>query len=132
MAKPYTLARGIDLTNNKVFVGTLKGMRSIIDRYGLLHAVNENTITFNTGITDHCGKEIFVGDILVKASGKDEREYMVLADPDDEEYFFMTLQTWGSIEDNPEPQFEQHELTRRRARFYEIATNIYHKFPEED
>ena len=130
MAKPYTLARGLDWTNNKVFVGTLKGVNRIIDRHGLLHAVN--TITFNTGITDHRGNEIFVGDILLKASGKDEREYMVLADPDDEEYFFMTLLTYGSIEDNPEPQFEQHELTRRRARFYEVVTNIYHKIPEED
>ena len=127
MAQPNTLARGIT-ADGKVFDGTLKGS-VIIDKHGRGHVVDDRSVAFNTGIVDANGTEIFVGDILSKASGKDEREYMVLSDDD---YFFMTLHTRRSIEDNPEPQFEQYELTKRRARYYEIVTNCWHKLPEED
>ena len=129
MHKPCTIDRGFDEALKKVFVGSLGPGDTIVDRNGISHIVDPYTTTFNTGIADCNGTEIFVGDILSKASGKDEREYLVLAD---EDYFFMTLKPRGSIEDVDEPKFEQFELTKRRARFYEIVSNIYHIFPEED
>ena len=73
MSRPFSIARAIVDTfeddNGKIVEGLLDTNGEVINRYaGMWTHIKPKTLSFNTGMTDLDGKEIFTGDTLRKYS----------------------------------------------------------------
>ena len=126
MAQYKTLWRGDDESTNKLVVGTLKGSNRIIDQYGIAHAVNTSYTTFNIGLTDKYGDEIFVGDYLsrddIDELRPDNTPWLIPYNAEDEDEIFM-CRTW--IDRAGKTHFDEKNVTAKTVKNLCIYSNVY-------
>lgn len=127
MAQYKTLWRGINESTRKLVVGTLKRRDLIIDEFGVGHVVNPSYTTFNIGLTDKYGDEIFVGDYLhrdnIDEDRPDNTPWLVPYNTEDEDDIYM-CRTW--IDRAGKTHFDEKNVTAAAVKNLCVYSNVYY------
>ena len=133
--KPCTVRRGLSKDGKLLFFAADVANSNEVQRR--LDKSWSSYITVNTGLIDHFGDEIYVGDIVSKVKDPNGNTYIVRAFLDDdgepEPYFFVDgVYYEDDDEEQLAPLYKRIKFNHRNAARYIIQDNIYHVWEREE
>ena len=140
MAKPLSIQRGLSFNGKLMYVPREIMLMSCNseERRKLCRLFDERSdITFNTGLFDFYGEEIYTGDFVSRENDVFANEYIVRNYIDDdgepEPYFFIDRIYYDDDDiDRCDPHYERIKFNRVNAARYIVQHNIYHTFEMEE